>query len=95
MFTINAEASSLGTGSITYYDSASLTRRRSVPPAEASYAVLLAPCRFASTNKATGVFGTADGTCELTTIYENWQWYLCDVHILPSPGSSFFSSFRF
>ena len=41
-------------------------------------ATVLAPCRFGSTELATGTFGVANGTCRLIVVYENWRWYLCE-----------------
>jgi hypothetical protein len=63
-------------------------------PALATFATVLAPCRFAATEKATGQFGIAKGTCQLTTIYENWQWRLCDSRFL-APLDAFSARFIF
>jgi hypothetical protein len=90
-FVNNPAASSMGTASTAFYDSGSVTRRMPVPPSQAGFAELLAPCRFASTTKATGVSGIAVGTCQLTYVYENWQWRLCDSHFLAAPGSTAFA----
>jgi hypothetical protein len=81
-FVNNPAASSMGSGSLTFYDTGAVGRRRVVPPAESAFAELLAPCRFASTTKATGASGVAVGTCQLTSVYENWQWRLCDSRFL-------------
>lgn len=88
--------SSLGPASIDFFDTSHVAQRRPVPPAQASFAEFLAPCRFASTTKATGQFGFATGICRLTTVYENWQWRLCDSNFLPPAGANAFSlSFPF
>jgi hypothetical protein len=95
MFVNNPAASSFGPASVGFFDSSS-SRRQPVPASQAPFAELLAPCRFAATNKTTGVSGVAVGTCQLTAVYENWQWYLCDSHFLTPVGSSSFSlKFRF
>src|SRR4029077_8165544 len=70
-FVNNPAASSMGAGSLTFYDVAPVSRRKVVPAAQAGFAELLAPCRFASTTKATGATGLAIGTCQLTSVYEN------------------------
>jgi hypothetical protein len=90
LFVNNPAASSMGPASITFYDTSSVTRRTPVAPSQAGFVELLAPCRFASTSKATGVSGFAIGTCELTYVYENWQWRQCDSLFLSSPGSTMF-----
>ena len=73
----------MGTGSIAFYDSGDIIRRRPAAPSQAGFAEFLAPCRFASTLKATGASEIAVGTCQLTHVYENWQWRLCDSRFLP------------
>ena len=35
-------------------------------------------CVFKDTIVATGVKETVNGKCTLTTVYEDWRWYLCD-----------------
>jgi hypothetical protein len=95
MFVIDPSASGLGAGSITFYDSASVTKRQVVPASQSGFAEFLGPCHFASTNKATGVFGVAVGTCQLTSVYEDWRWRLCDSHFLPAASSAHLSLFRF
>jgi hypothetical protein len=55
---------------------------------------LLAPCHFVSTVKATGAPEIADGVCELTNVYENFQWRLCDSHYLP-PNTTLTTYFIF
>jgi hypothetical protein len=85
IFVINSGASGMGAGTITFY--ADSSRRTAVAPGASTYAVWQARCTFTSTRKSTGVTGTTSGTCELTTVYENWQWYLCDSHFL-NPTSS-------
>jgi hypothetical protein len=82
-FTNNPAASSMGTGSISFYDSGDIIRRKPAPPSQAGFAEFVAPCRFASTLKATGIAGVAVGTCQLTHVYENWRWRLCDSRFLP------------
>jgi hypothetical protein len=52
----------------------SITFDNAVQP---TFSTVLAPCHFAATNKSTGVFGIANGTCRLTTVYENFNWFLC------------------
>jgi hypothetical protein len=94
-FVIDPSRSSMGSGSIAFYDNGSASRRTVVPAAQAGFAVLLATCRFASTDLRTGVFGTVTGTCELTTVYENFRWYLCDSHYLNPSSAVVASGFRF
>ncbi len=55
-------------------------------------ATVLAPCRFASTERATGVFGIATGTCRLIHVYENGRWYLCESWFDP-PLNGVFDAF--
>jgi hypothetical protein len=94
MFINDPARSSMGPASIAFYDAASTTRP--VAPSQAAFADLRAPCRFAATSKATGEFGIATGTCQLTHIYENWQWRQCESHLLnPSSSSAVFSRFQF
>lgn len=92
-FVNNPAASSMGPGSLNFYDNGS-SRRTQVPPSQAAFAELLAPCRFAATNKATGVSGLAIGTCQLNAIYENFQWRLCDSYFLPAPSLTPFMIWR-
>lgn len=61
-------------------------------PSQATFATVLAPCVFASTEKATGIFGLATGTCRLTNVYEGRQWRLCESTFLP-PLNSVFDAF--
>ncbi|OFW22421.1 MAG: hypothetical protein A3H97_16775 [Acidobacteria bacterium RIFCSPLOWO2_02_FULL_65_29] len=61
-------------------------------PGQATFATVLAPCAFASTEKATGIFGVATGTCRLTNVYEGRQWRLCESNFLP-PLNSVFDAF--
>jgi hypothetical protein len=94
MFLNDPSQSSIGFATPTFYDTTG--RSRVVPPAQASFAEVLDPCRLAATNLATGVFGIAIGTCQLTAVYENFQWRLCESHFQPRAGASAFSkSFRF
>jgi len=47
-------------------------------------------CVFKDTVVATGVHETVTGRCTLTTVYENWKWFLCDSHfagVSTVPGS--------
>jgi hypothetical protein len=67
----------------------SITYNTGSRPEGATSATVLASCHFYATNKATGAVGIANGTCELTGVYENWQWRLCDSHFLA--GSEAFS----
>src|SRR6185436_6527331 len=64
-FVNNPSASSMGPGSITFYDTGS-TKRVQVPPSQAVFAEFFASCRFAATARATNATGVAVGTCELT-----------------------------
>jgi hypothetical protein len=82
-FVNNPAASSMGTASIAFYDTGDIVRRKPVLPAQAGFAELLAPCRFSSTLKTTGAPSLAVGTCQLTHVYENWQWRQCDSRFLP------------
>jgi len=43
-----------------------------------SMADVTAPCTFRDIVKATGVHEVVTGTCLLTSVYENWRWWLCD-----------------
>lgn len=61
-------------------------------PSQATFATVLAPCEFGSTEKATGVFGVARGICRLTNVYEDFRWRLCESNFLP-PASSTFDAF--
>jgi hypothetical protein len=58
-------------------------------PTQATFATVLAPCEFASTEKATGMFGIARGTCRLTNVYEDFRWRLCESNFLPPLNSVF------
>jgi hypothetical protein len=71
-YVIDPARSSFRIHSITYQ----VTRNGALTssPNLATWATVLAPCKFGSTEKATGVFGVADGTCRLTTTYENFRW---------------------
>jgi len=95
MFVIDPSRSSVGFGPPSFYDSDSVTRRQPVQAARASFAEVFDPCSFAATNLATRVFGIAVGTCQLTAVYENFQWRLCDSHFQPAGASAFLSLFRF
>jgi hypothetical protein len=90
-FVINPGLSSLGAGTIHFFDIADPVRQVPVAPSQAGAAEFLAPCRFAATTLGSGVFGVAVGTCRLTTVYENWQWRLCVSNFLPAAGASPFS----
>ena len=82
------------TQTIAFYDSAS--SHRTVPVSRSAFADFRAVCHFASTNKTTGVFGVVTGTCQLTNVYENWQWRQCESHLLNATNSStVFSRFPF
>ena len=39
---------------------------------------IVAPCSFRSMSKATGRMDTTSGTCNLTSVYEDWRWQLCE-----------------
>lgn len=43
-----------------------------------TYANISAPCEFTSRIRATGKTEVAKGTCILTSVYEDWNWFLCD-----------------
>ncbi len=92
-FVNNPAASTMGPGTITFYDNGS-TRRTQVAPSQASFAEMFAPCRFAATAKSTGASGFAIGTCQLTSIYENFQWRLCDSRFLPASSLTPFMIWR-
>jgi hypothetical protein len=72
--------SSMEPGTIAFYDSES--SHRSVAVSQSGFADFRAVCHFASTSKSTGVFGIITGTCQLTNVYENWQWRQCASHFL-------------
>jgi hypothetical protein len=94
LFINDPARSSMGPGAIAFYDAAST--RRPVAPSQAAFADFRAACRFAATSKITGVFGFATGTCQLTNVYENWQWRQCESHLLNATNSStVFSRFPF
>jgi hypothetical protein len=93
MFLIDPARSSVGTGTPAFY---ATNGGRAVPPGQASFAEIFIPCRFGSTSLATNVFGVAVGTCQLTGVYENFQWRLCDSHFQATAGiSAFLKTFRF
>lgn len=58
-------------------------------PSQATFATVLAPCEFGSTEKSTGIFGVARGTCRLTNVYEDFRWRLCESNFLPPANSTF------
>jgi hypothetical protein len=86
LFVIDPAQSGLGTGSIGFYDTGNVSRRIAVPPSQAGFAEFLGPCHFVSTRIATGGREVATGTCRLTTVYEDWQWHLCDSNFLTGSG---------
>ncbi len=86
LFINDPARSSMGPSSIAFYDAAST--KRPVPASQAAFADLRAPCRFARTPKATGAFGFTIGTCQLTHVYENWQWRQCESHLLDYTSTS-------
>jgi len=50
-------------------------------------------CEFEDipTNPTNPNFGKRErvsGTCQLTAVYENWKWFLCDSHFLPPYGTT-------
>jgi hypothetical protein len=59
------------------------------PGSQATSATVLAPCNFAATDRRTGAFGVARGTCRLENVYENWRWYLCESRFDPPPAGVF------
>jgi hypothetical protein len=63
------------------------------PPGAATRATILAPCRFFSTEIATGKSGIASGTCRLIAVYENWRWFLCESWFDPPSGITPFRIF--
>jgi hypothetical protein len=94
LFVSDPARSSMGTGSIAFFDAGST--RRPVPAAQAAFAEFRALCRFAATSRTTGAFGIMTGTCQLTHIYENWQWRQCESHFLnPSSSTTAFVRFPF
>jgi hypothetical protein len=95
MFLIDPSQSSFGSAAPNFYNTSG-GGHQPRPPAQSTYAELFVPCRFASTNLMTHVFGVAIGTCELTAVYESFQWRLCDSHFQPQAAiSAFAKSFRF
>ena len=80
-FVNDPSQSSFNVASITYNTPGNVAT-------QATFATVLAPCNFAATNKSTGAFGIARGTCRLTNVYENFQWRLCDSNFLPPPSST-------
>jgi hypothetical protein len=94
MFLNDPSQSSIGFATPAFYSTTG--RGPVVPPAQASFAEVFDPCRLAATNLATRVFGIAIGTCQLTAVYENFQWRLCESHFQPQAGASaFLKAFRF
>ena len=94
LFINDPARSSMGPASIAFYDAAST--KRPVAPSQAAFADLRAPCRFAATSRIDGVFGFSTGICQLTHVYENWQWRQCESHLLNATNSStVFSRFPF
>lgn len=81
-FIIDPNRSSFRISSISYNTSGNV-------PSQATFATVLAPCEFWSTEKATGVFGVARGTCRLTNVYEDFRWRLCESNFLPPANSTF------
>lgn len=55
-----------------------------------TFAFVDAYCAFTSTEKSSGISGTAVGICSLTALYSNGRWWLCESHArpLPSAGTS-------
>ena len=86
LFVNDPAQSSMGSGSIGFYDIPDISRRKVVPVAQAGFADFLAPCRFAATRISGGAFSISTGTCRLTTIYENFSWHLCDSNFLTGSG---------
>jgi hypothetical protein len=86
LFVNDPALSNMGSGSIGFYDIADVVRRKAVPTPEAGFAEFLAPCRFAATRIASGTFSVSTGTCRLTSVYENFQWRLCDSNFLTGSG---------
>lgn len=43
-----------------------------------TFANITAPCTFYDIRKDNGKHETVVGTCRLTSVYENWQWRLCE-----------------
>lgn len=43
-----------------------------------TFANITAPCTFYDTRKDNGKHETVVGTCRLTSVYEDWQWRLCE-----------------
>ena len=94
LFINDSARSTMGPGSIAFYDARS--SRLPVPVSQSAFADFRAPCRFARTSKVDGMFGFSTGTCQLTHVYENWQWRQCQSHFLPpSTSSAAFSLFPF
>ncbi len=88
MFTNDPSRSSLGSPSISFFNTGSVSGRQPVPPSQSSFAQLLMSCNFAATNLSTNQFGIAIGTCVLTGVYENWQWRLCTSNFQPQASGT-------
>jgi hypothetical protein len=94
LFINDPARSTMGPGSIAFYDARS--SRLPVPVSQSAFADFRAPCRFARTSKVDGMFGFSTGTCQLTHVYENWQWRQCQSRFLnPSSSNTVFSRFPF
>ena len=86
LFVNDPALSSMGSGSLGFYDIGDVVRRKAVPATQAGFAEFLAPCRFAATRIAGGAFSVSTGTCRLTSVYENFSWRLCDSNFLTGSG---------
>ena len=75
----------------TMLDSSSYSIRSVAVTEPWSRAEMSARCDFVSREKATGIVGTASGTCRLTAVYENDRWWLCDSHFSSPTSASAFS----
>jgi hypothetical protein len=49
--------------------------------ATATFATVDANCRWNDTALATGSEGVTEGGCELTAVYRDGRWWLCDSHL--------------
>jgi hypothetical protein len=52
-----------------------------------TFASVDAYCAFTSTEKSSGISGTAVGICSLTALYSNGRWWLCESHARPLPSA--------
>jgi hypothetical protein len=56
--------------------------------AGATFAWIAAPCTFRDIDLATNQPDVAEGTCDLTAVYEQHRWWLCSSHYRPGAATS-------